>query len=218
MFKFTLIDKISNDEQTWINAISSITSVPSYEKFLRITSERSLVVVKNNQNFAEDNTRNQCHENCRKAEIEGKGKRVPGWIVLSEFTYKECAAGILRLVHHSNMQLDDGSYVNPTNNFRNLHHIFLPDEKRDYDFDKCMGYNDRMVFSDNFMVGRDFYKAVPRNRVLFTADDEFHRDLYYEKFTVHKSPEEVMADMPKGLSAEQEKKWITLKSTARFKV
>ena len=106
---------------------------------------------------------------------------------MNEFIYKEFSSGMMRLVHHSNLLLPDGTLMNPTNDENRTHHIFLRDDKRHFDFEKLMGYNDRMVFGDSFMVGREHIKAVPRNKVLFASDGEYDIDLYYERFTVHTS-------------------------------
>ena len=73
-----------------------------------------------------------------------------------------------------------------------------------------------MVLADSFLIGQKNVKVIPRNKVLFASDGECERDLYYEKFTVHKSVEAVKADMPKGLTKEQQEKWMVLKSSARF--
>ena len=62
------------------------------------------------------------------------------------------------------------------------------------------------------MVGRDKYRAMPRNKVLFSSESEYDRDLMYEKFIVHTSPEAVIADMPTGLTGEQRQRWMILKS------
>ena len=216
MSGFTFVDGFSNDLAGWTKAMEQTIAVPSYKRFLEITSNYQLIVVANNPNLTKTNDRNQCHENCRLAELDGAGKSVSGWYLMNEFIYSEYGSGMLRLVHHSNLLLADGSYVNPTSDENRTHHIFLRDDKRHFDFDKNICYNDRMVFGDNFMVGRDKYKAVPRNKVLFSSESEYDRDLMYEKFTVHTSPEAVIADMPKGLTREQRQRWMILKSSARF--
>jgi hypothetical protein len=162
------------------------------------------------------NDRNQCHENCRLAELNEVGKSISGWYLLNEFIFSEFEAGCLRLIHHSNLILPDGTYINPTNDEGRTHHIFLRDDERKFDFDKNIGYNDRMVFGDSFMIGREHIKAVPRNKVLFASDSEFDRDTYYEKFKVFESYDSLMQSMPKGLTKDRQEKWLNLKSTARF--
>jgi hypothetical protein len=217
MSVFNFADGFANNIDGWTKALEKTNAVPSYVRFLNVTSNYELVVVVNNPNLTSSNDKNQCHENCRKAEIEGIGKRISGWRVLNEFISKEYVPGLMRLFHHSNLLMPDGTYVNPTSDGNKTHHIFLRDDKRHYNFEKATGFNDRMVFGDEFMVGNDFYKAVPRNKVLYSSDGEFDRDLYFEKFTVHKSREEVFNDIPKGLTGEEQKRWVILKSTARFK-
>jgi hypothetical protein len=216
MSDYTFADGFTNDFDGWSKAVEKTMAVPSYKRFLEVTSSYSLMVVENNPNLTKVNDRNQCHENCRLAELEGIGKRISGWFVMNEFIYKEYGTGMMRLVHHSNLLLPDGTYINPTLDLNRTHHIFLRDDKRHFDFEKLIGYNDRMVFGDSFMVGRDHFRAVPRNKVLFAAEEEYDRDLYYEKFRVHKTPEEVFNEMPKGLTNEQKQRWLKLKSSARF--
>jgi hypothetical protein len=210
MSGFTFVDGFTNDIAGWTKAMKQTIAVPSYKRFLEITSDYQLIVVANNPNLTKTNDRNQCHENCRLAELDGAGKSTSGWYLMNEFIYSEYESGELRLVHHSNLLLADGTYVNPTSNENHTHHIFLRDDKRHFDFDKNIGYNDRMVFGDKFMLGRDKYKAVPRNKVLFSSESEYDRDLTYEKFTVHTSPEAVFADIPKGLTREQRQRWMIL--------
>jgi len=217
MSGFTFADNFTNNLAGWTKAMEQTIAVPSYKRFLEVTSSFDLVVVPNNPNLTKTNDRNQCHENCRLAELDGVGKRVSGWYLMNEFIYSEYASGMLRLVHHSNLLLPDDSYINPTSDENNSHHIFLRDDKRHFDFDKNIGYNDRMVFGDSFMAGRDTRKTVPRNKVLYACEGEYDRDLMYEKFTVHTSLESVIKDMPKRLTDEQRQHWITLKSSAKFK-
>ena len=216
MSGFTFAEGFTNDFDGWKEAMEKTIAVPSYKRFLEVASNYNPIVVVNNPNLTKVNDRNQCHENCRLAELEGVGKRVSGWYVMNEFIYTEYTSGMMRLVHHSNLLLSDGTYINPTSDEDRTHHIFIRDDKRHFDFENSIGYNDRMVFGDSFMVGRDHIRAVPRNKVLFAADEEYDRDLYYEKFRVHKTPEEVFNEMPKGLTNEQKQRWLKLKSSARL--
>jgi len=217
MAGFTYIEGFANDLDGWTMAMEKTDSVPSYRRFLEVTSNFKFVVVANDPTLTKSSNKNQCHENCRLAELQGIGKRVSGWQIFNEFIFSDFASGMMRLVHHSNLMLPNGTYINPTNDRANSHHIFLRDDERHFDFINLIGFNDRMVFGDSFMTGRDNYRAVPRNKVLFASDDVFDRDLIYEKFKVHKSETEVFADMPRGLNNEQQKRWMILKSTARFK-
>ena len=123
--------------------------------------------------FYKLNKRGNCHENCRQAEADGLGLRVSGWYVMNEFTHDGFADGMCRLVHHSNLMLADGSLLNITSDDDANFHIFIQDEARDFDFDNRIGYNDRMVFGDSFLVGR----SVPRNKVHFAAKGELSRDI-----------------------------------------
>ena len=216
MSGYTFVHGFTNDFDSWSQVIQKTLAVPSYKRFIEVTSKHNLQVVANNPDLLPTSDRNQCHENCRLAEIDGVGKSVSGWYLLNEFIFSEIPAGNLRLVHHSNLILPDQTYINPTNDENRTHHIFLRDDERKFDFDRNIGYNDRMVFGDSFMIGRENFKAVPRNKVLFASDSEFDRDIYYEKFKVFESRDSLMESLPKGLTKAQQEKWFTLKSTARF--
>jgi len=213
---FMFVDGFRNDLISYQIALEKTLAVPSYKKFLEITSPyQPIVVINNSADFA-DNDKAQCHENCRLAELEGRGKLVSGWYLMNEFIFSEYQSGCLRLVHHSNLLQEDGTLLNPTCDGNRTHQIFLRDDKRIFDFENQIGYNDRMVFGDGFMVGRDYIKAVPRNKVLFGADSKYDRDLMYEKFTVHQTREDVMKAMPVGLTKEKAERWLIFKSSARF--
>ena len=179
MSDFTFADGFTDDLGSWTRALEQTLAVPSYKQFIEVTSGHSPVVVANNPNLTKTNDRNQCHENCRLAELEGLGKRISGWYFMNEFIYKEFGTGMMKLVHHSNLLLPDGTYINPTLDENRTHHIFLRDDKRHFDFDKSIGYNDRMVFGDNFMVGREHIKAVPRNKVLGAVPDNSEKGLLW---------------------------------------
>jgi hypothetical protein len=78
MSGFTFVDGFTNDIASWTTAMEKTIAVPSYKRFLEITSNYQLIVVANNPNLTKTNDRNQCHENCRLAELDGAGKRVSG--------------------------------------------------------------------------------------------------------------------------------------------
>lgn len=211
------ITGFNNNKVDWEKALEQTLAVKSYNKFLQITSPLHPIIVENNSNLTITNSRNQCHENCRTAELNGLGKKVSGWIIKNEFIYSDFTEGMMRIVHHSNLLLPDGTYINITKNEDCSRHIFLPDENRNFDFENMIGYNDRMVFGDAFLVGRDSKKAIPRNKVFFASGSEFDRNLIYEKFKVYFTKEAVYADMPKNINKAEQSKWLTLKSTASFK-
>ena len=210
-------DGFVNNLEAWNKALEQTLAVQSYKKFLQVTSPFEPVVVENNPNLTGSNSRSQCHENCRIAESNGLGKKISGWKITNEFIYADLGVGRMRITHHSNLILPDGTLINPTRDDICSHHLFLRDDNRHFDFEKRIGYNDRMVFGDAFLVGRDSQRAIPRNKVFFVSGSEFDRDLIYEKFKVYLTQEEVFADMPKNLSKAERVKWITLKSTASFK-
>lgn len=215
MAKVPLISGFDDSLVGFTDALQRTLSVRSYRRFFEITSPYRPCVVLNTPNLANSNDPNQCHMNCKLAQEQGLGIAISGWYVMNEFIFEGFAPGMLRLIHHSNLLLQDGSLVNPTSDLGCTHHIFLRDDKRHYCFESRIGYNDRMVFADNFMVGQDHVRAVPRNKVLFASASEYDRDPYYECFKVYDSPEAVMQDLPKSLSLQEQRKWMTLKSTAR---
>jgi hypothetical protein len=199
---------VINDSNGWNDALQKTLKVSSYKKFFEVTSPNKALIVKNDSNFYKLNKRGDCHENCRQAEADGLGLRVSGWYVMNEFTHDGFADGMCRLMHHSNLMLVDGSLLNITSDDDANFHIFIQDEARDFDFDNRIGYNDRMVFGDSFLVGR----AVPRNKVHFAAKGEFSRDIYFEKFKIFKSDESESIQVPSNLSYEEQIKWLTLKT------
>ena len=141
------------------------------------------------------------------------GLRVSGWYVMNEFTHDSFADGMCRLMHHSNLMLADGSILNITKDEYAKYHIFIQDDLRDFDFDNRIGYNDRMVFGDSFLVGR----SVPRNKVHFGAKGELSRDIYFEKFKIYTADEKNSITIPTNLSYQEQIKWITLKTNCYLK-
>lgn len=202
-----------DDLNGWETALTEIVAVPSYKKFFEITSSYKAIVVPNNTKLSQFNSRNQCHINCELAAKEGLGRQVSGWYVYCEYIFDDFPVGMCKLVHHSNLLLEDGTYVNPTID-DHTHHIFIRDDKRTYDLMNETGYNDRMVFGDRFMVGKDFIRSVPRNKILFSSGEHYDRDRYYEKFRVYKSPAEALGEVPTGLVGEERAKWLALKTNA----
>lgn len=211
MSNFTLANNISDQLESWDDALKNTLKIPSFKKFLEVTSKHKPVVVINNPKISKFNERNRCHENCRLAELEGLGTRVSGWYIMSKIVYSEYPVGMLRLIHHSNLLLPDGTLVNTTDDEGRAFHLFLKDENRDFDFDKSIGFNDRMVLGDDFLAKSKTMKSVPRNKVLFASESEFDRDLIFEKFTRYKSSEEIFSALPKGLTPKEKQKWLTLK-------
>jgi hypothetical protein len=76
MTQFTFSAGFSNDLSGWTAALEKTLAVASYKRTFEVTSKYSPVVVLNNPVFSKTNDRNQCHENCRRAELDGMGKRV----------------------------------------------------------------------------------------------------------------------------------------------
>lgn len=216
MAGFTLKDEVQDNLIGWQNVLTKILSITSYKKFFEVTSSYPPIVVVNNPTFTKSNDRNQCHLNCREAEESGTGIKVSGWYVLCDLIYKEFAVGMCRLVHHSNLLLNDGTYVNPTNNEDRTHHIFIRDDFRHFNFSENIGYNDRMIFGDDFMKGKQTTKAVPRNKVHFACNQYYDRDLTFEKFKKCSSKYEAISLAPKNLTNEQRAKWLTLKTNVNF--
>jgi len=211
--EFTLKENLKEDIAEWHKVIDKIIQNESYSKFLKITGKNDLVVVKNQPNLTNNNERAQCHENVRLAVNNGKGEQVFGWYVMCEYNFNEMPIGMFRLVHHSNLLTSNNELLNITDDFNKPFHIFLKDEKRKFDFNALVGYNDRMVLGDEFLADAKFV-SIPRNKVIFSANDEIDRDLYYEKFTMYRSSAEVLEAIPKLLNGKDRQKWITLKTTS----
>jgi hypothetical protein len=133
-----------------------------------------------------------------------------GWIVINEFIFENCPVGICRLVHHCNLKLKNEKILNITkDNYETPFHIFIRDDKRKFNFNKNEGYNDRQIFADH-SIHED--ENIPRNKVFFFAEDYFDKDLYFEKFTMHKNIKELLKLVPKNLKEEDRLKWMMLKS------
>ena len=213
MSGLSLANGVINDCNGWNEVLQKTLDVASYKKFFEVTSHHNALVVKNDDTFYKLNKRGNCHENCRQAEADGLGLRVSGWYVMNEFTHDGFADGMCRLEHHSNLMLADGSLLNITSDDDANFHIFIQDEARDFDFDNRIGYNDRMVFGDSFLVGR----SVPRNKVHFAAKGELSRDIYFEKFKIYTADEKNSITIPTNLSYQEQIKWITLKTNCYMK-
>jgi hypothetical protein len=200
---------VSNTMNGWNDALRKMQKIASYKKFFEITSKHAPIVVKNDSTFYKINKKGNCHINCKLAEEDGLGKRVSGWYVMNEFTHEAFVSGMCRIVHHSNLLLRDGSLVNITRGGEDAAHIFIQDDLRDFDFVNRVGYNDRMVFGDDFFIGR----TIPRNKVHFAAKGEFDRDITFEKFKIYASKLEALKTIPKSLPYQKQIKWMTLKTT-----
>jgi hypothetical protein len=208
MSGLNLANGVVNNYNGWNEVLKRTLDVASYKKFFEVTSHYDGLVVKNDDTFYKLNKRGNCHENCRQAEADGLGLRVSGWYVMNEFTHEGFADGMCRLTHHSNLMLADGSLLNITSDDDTNYHIFIQDDLRDFDFYNRIGYNDRMVFGDSFLVGR----SVPRNKVHFASEDQLSRDIYFEKFKIYKSDEKESIQVPSNLSYQEQIKWLTLKT------
>jgi hypothetical protein len=198
--------------ENWSKALYRTLENPSYKKFLEITSQNAPIVVANKVLNNINNDKSQCHLNCELAEADGHGQQVSGWYLMNEFLFNECESGICRLIHHSILLLPNGEYINITDDEGRSHHIFLPDPSRRYDMINNIGFNDRMVFDNNFMKGKDAIQAVPRNKVLYACNEYYDRDASFEKFRMYNTEREAMESIPKGLSRSEQDKWLTLKT------
>ncbi|MEK8123181.1 hypothetical protein WOB59_08945 [Methylocystis sp. IM4] len=132
---------------------------------------------------------------------------------MCEYIFEEIPAGMCRLVHHSNILLPNGTLINPTYDPCS-HHIFFRDDRRAFSFRDGIGYNDRMVLGDEFLKGQKTREPVPRNKVLYSANEYYDRDLRFEKFRMYETKEEAYAQVPQSLSEEDKIKWLTLKTNA----
>ena len=213
MSGYTLKEGFADTYDGWQDVLAQIMAVTSYKTFFQVTSPHSPVVVKNDPSYAPSNDRNQCHMNCKIAEESGLGKHISGWYLMCEYIFNEFPTGMCRLVHHSNILLPDGTFINPTDD-QNSYHIFIRDDRRVYNFRDDVGYNDRMVLGDEFMKGQNTREPVPRNKVLYSANEYYDRDLKFEKFKRYATKEEAYAQVPQSLSEQDKIKWLTLKTNA----
>ena len=212
MSKLKISNTVSNNFKGWNEVLQKTLAVTSYRRFFEVTSKHNSTVVINNSDLYKSNKVGNCHENCRLAEKDGLGIRVSGWYVMNEFTHEYFANGMCRLTHHSNLLLSDGTLINITKDTKASHHIFIRDDSRDFDFENRIGYNDRMIFGDEFLVG----KAVPRNKVHFANKSEFSRDVYFEKFKIYKKEEHHLIQIPSDLNYQEQIMWLTLKTNVSY--
>ena len=216
MSGFTINSSFVDTKEGWESALAQLLSVPSYKKFFEVTSKHTPVVVKNNPSFAHSSDRGNCHLNCKLAEEQGFGKRVSGWYVMCEHLYEEMPVGNCRLIHHSNILLPDGTLINPTDDEGKGFHVFIQDESRQYDFEADVGYNDRMIFGDEFLKDHPNSRSIPRNKVYFASADQYDRNMIYERFKRYTSKSELFNALPKTVSREEQMKWMALKTTGQF--
>jgi hypothetical protein len=209
MSELKISSDVKNNAHGWADVLNKTLEVASYKKFIEVTSKHAPIVVKNDSTFYKINKKGNCHINCNIAEEKGLGKRVSGWYLMNEFTHEGFIDGMCRLVHHSNLMLADGTLINITSGGEGKFHIFIQDDYRDFDLINKVGFNDRMVFGDSFLVGRN----VPRNKTHYAAQDQFDRDVFFEKFKIHSSKEEALKSIPQNLSYHEQVKWVTLKTT-----
>ena len=212
MSEMNIAKGVENNSNGWNVVMQKMLQVVSYKKFFEVTSKHNPIVVKNDYDLYEFNKKGNCHLNCKKAEEDGLGIRVSGWYVMNEFTHEAFANGMCRLIYHSNLLLADGTMVNITKGGSETSHIFIQDNGRDFDFENMIGYNDRMLFGDKYMVGC----SVPRNKVHFAARSEFSRDLMFEKFKIYKPSERSQFTIPTNFSYEKQIQWLTLKTNCHL--
>jgi hypothetical protein len=106
--------------------------------------------------------------------------------------------------------------INPTDDEGKGFHVFIQDENRQYDFGADVGYNDRMIFGDDFLKDHPNSRSIPRNKVHFASADQYDRNMIYERFKRYTSKSELFNDLPKTASREEQMKWMALKTTGRF--
>jgi|688.fasta_scaffold491489_2 hypothetical protein len=210
MEKWILKKNLTKEIKFWHLMLEEMLKVESYKTFFSITSTHEPIVVENKLIEGLNSDKDDCHGNVKSAVDKMKGEMLSGWIVINEFIFENCPVGICRLVHHCNLKLKNEKILNITkDNYETPFHIFIRDDKRKFNFDKNEGYNDRMIFADHL---KHENKNIPRNKVFFCAEDYFDRDLYFEKFTIHKNKEELSKLIPHNLNDKDRLKWIMLKS------
>jgi hypothetical protein len=214
MDKWILKKNLTKEIETWKLMLEQMLRIESYKTFFSITSIHKPIIVENKLIERLDNYKNDCHANVRSAANKGEGEMLSGWIVINEFIFENCPIGLCRLIHHCNLKLKNEKILNITrDNFETPFHIFIRDDRRKFNFDKNEGYNDRQIFADHLIHKNT---NLPRNKVFFCAENYFDRDLYFEKFTIHKNKEELFELIPSNLKDEDRLKWMTLKSKIKI--
>jgi len=208
---FQLIDDLTKDITTWERVLEKMLAVPSYKKFFEVTSPYKPVVVRNNSSITPFNQNLNCHFNVKNAVENGLGEHVFGWEICNEFVFKQMPRGLCQLVSHSNLLDINGELFNITQKEFPFS-FFLRDDSRKYDFTNRIGYNNRLIYGDDFKPNGPS-RNIPRNKLFYESQGEIDRNMFFEKFQEpeENSLESIQKLIPKNLSAQEKLKWISLK-------
>lgn len=192
-------------------------------QFVNAISKCAIEVVNRASTVFANNAIGQCHVNVHDQVKQFGGKQVFGWQIAGEMTEGVAMKGCICAVFHSNW-LDDNDVLWDITAETQKTRLFLPDPVRAFDFDKAMGYNNRLAFLSKGLPANTSHKLV-RNKTYYTALGHISRDRGFEKYTVPKSREAMLAALPskyvvniagKNQITEDGMKWLALKFTVRF--
>lgn len=192
-------------------------------QFVNAISKCAIEVVNRTITTGANNATGHCHANVRDQVKQVGGKQVFGWQIACELTEGSAMKGSICAVFHSNWRDDYGVLCDIAAESQKPH-LFLPDPVRVFDFDKAMGYNNRVAFLSKGLPADTSPKLV-RNKTYYTALGYLSRDRGFEKYTVPKSREAMLAALPNkyiiNTAGENQitgegNEWLALKYTVRF--
>ena len=209
--------------QHWQQIKAEVQQDQEKMQFAHAISKCAIEVVSRTITTGAHNAAGNCHANVREQVKQFGGKQVFGWQIASELTDGAAMKGCIYAIFHSNWQDDHGVLWDIAAEVQTPH-LFLPDPVRVFDFDKAMGYNNRLAFLSKGLPADTSHKLV-RNKTYYPALGHISRDRGFEKYTVPKSREAMLAALPskyivniagKNQITEDGIEWLALKFTVRF--
>jgi hypothetical protein len=131
--------------QRWQQIKAEVQQDQEKMQFAHAISKCAIEVVSRTITTGAHNAAGHCHANVREQVKLFGGKQVFGWQIACELTDGAAMKGCIYAIFHSNW-LDDNDVLWDIAAEVQTPHLFLPDPMRVFDFDKAMGYNNRLAF------------------------------------------------------------------------
>lgn len=187
-------NKAAIEHADWLRVKTELQQDQEKMQFVNAISKCAIEVVNRASTVFANNAIGQCHANVRDQVKQFGGKQVFGWQIAGEMTEGAAMKGSICAVFHSNWLDGCGVLWDITAETQKTR-LFLPDTVRAFDFDKSMGYNNRLAFLSKGLPTNTSHKLV-RNKTYYTALGHISRDRGFEKYTVPKSREAMLAALP----------------------
>jgi len=216
-------NKAGSEHADWQQIKAELQQDQEKMQFVNAISKCAIEVVNRASTVFANNAIGQCHANVRDQVKQFGGKQVFGWQIAGEMTEGVAMKGSICAVFHSNWLDDCGVLWDITAEMQKTR-LFLPDPVRVFDFDKSMGYNNRLAFLSKGLPAGTSHKLL-RNKTYYTALGHISRDRIFEKYTVPKSRDQMLAALPSkyvfDIAGEKQItgdgiEWLALKYTVRF--